>query len=65
MNFFEGSAKCIEIQNYCYEGNLIVDGSFTIPVDYNDKIKIRLGVHKIITFDKFNSEETQSESQIH
>lgn len=64
LNFMEGSAKCLEIQNFCYEGNLIVDGSFTIPVDYNEKIKISLGEKKIITFDKFNSGERQRHTPI-
>jgi hypothetical protein len=60
LNFMEGSAKSIELENFCYEGNLIVDGSFTIPVDYNQKITISVGDKKIKTFDKFNGE-----SEIH
>jgi len=49
LNFMEGTAKSIELENFCYEGILILDGSFMIPIDYNEKINISIGKNKIKT----------------
>lgn len=50
LKFMEGSVKMLKIKNYCYEGILILDGTFTIPVTYNDLINIRIGENKVKTF---------------
>jgi hypothetical protein len=52
MKYMEGSAKFIQLENFCYEGILILDGSFSIPVDYNKKIKISIGNCTIKTCNK-------------
>jgi nicotinamide riboside kinase len=52
MKYMEGSAKKIEMENYCFEGVLILDGSFLIPVDYNKTITISIGDCKIKTCEK-------------
>lgn len=52
LNFMEGTANKISLESHCYEGVLILDGSFTIPVDYNDKIKIEVGDKEITTIKK-------------
>jgi hypothetical protein len=54
LKYMEGSAKSIELQNFCFEGVLILDGSFEIPVDYNQKIKISIGNNMIKTCEKLN-----------
>jgi hypothetical protein len=51
LKFMEGSANTITLENYCYEGILILDGSFTIPVDYYNLIKIGNCDKKINTID--------------
>lgn len=52
LGFMEGSADKITLENYCYEGILILDGSFTVPIEYNEKIEIRLSDKIIKTIDK-------------
>jgi hypothetical protein len=49
LKFMEGSANSLKIRNYCYEGVLILDGTFTIPLNYDDLIKVRIGDYKIKT----------------
>lgn len=49
LNFMEGAAKTISINNYCFEGTLILDGSFSIPVSYNDIISVKVGDKKLKT----------------
>jgi hypothetical protein len=49
LNFMEGTARSIHLDNFCYEGILILDGSFTIPITYNEKIKISIGNNRIKT----------------
>jgi NAD kinase len=52
LNFMEGSAKAMSIDNFCYEGILILDGSFTIPVDYNEQLQVIIGNKNIKTLSK-------------
>jgi hypothetical protein len=54
LNFMEGTAKLITLDNFCYEGILILDGSFEVPLEYNDKIKILIGDKKIKTLGNIN-----------
>ncbi len=49
LKFMEGSSKFINIKNYCFEGVLILDGSFSIPVFYNDLISVKVGDKKLKT----------------
>ena len=51
LKFMEGSAKSLKIKNFCYEGILILDGTFTVPVLYNDLINISVGENKVRTLD--------------
>lgn len=51
LKFMEGSANNLKIRNFCYEGILILDGTFTVPVMYNDTINISIGENKVRTLD--------------
>ena len=51
LKFMEGSAKSLKIRNFCYEGVLILDGTFTVPLTYNDQINISVGENKVRTLD--------------
>jgi len=51
LKFMEGSAKSLKIRNFCYEAVLILDGTFTVPVTYNDLISISVGENKVRTLD--------------
>ncbi len=54
LTFMEGTAEVITLESFCFEGVLILDGSFTIPVSYNDVMKIKIGDNKIRTFKGFH-----------
>lgn len=49
LKFMEGSSNSLKIRNYCYEGILILDGTFTIPVKYDDLLTVKIGDYKIKT----------------
>lgn len=49
LKFMEGSVKMLKITNFCYEGILILDGTFTIPVKHDDVIKVKIGDDKVKT----------------
>jgi hypothetical protein len=49
LKFMEGSAKLVTLKNYCFEGVLILDGSFSIPVSYNSLISVKVGDKKLKT----------------
>jgi len=49
LKFMEGSSNSLKIKNYCYEGVLILDGTFTIPLNYDDLLKVEIGDNKIKT----------------
>jgi hypothetical protein len=53
LHLMEGSANSISLENFCYEGCLILDGSFEISVNYNDIVKIQISNEKISTFNNF------------
>lgn len=49
LTFMEGSVKSLQIKNFCYEGILILDGTFTIALKHDDTIKIEIGSDKVKT----------------
>lgn len=51
LKSMEGSAKSLKIRNFCYEGVFILDGTFTVPITYNDVINISVGENKVRTLD--------------
>jgi hypothetical protein len=53
LNFMEGSAKSIKLQNFCFEATLIMDGSFTIPLNYDEHLEISSEDRYIRTLGEF------------
>jgi hypothetical protein len=49
LELMEGNADKIVFDNHCFQGQLILDGSFEIPLKYNDKIEIKAENNKILT----------------
>jgi len=49
LNFMEGKANKIIIDSYCYEGRLVLDGSFKVDVDYDERLEITGGIKNIKT----------------
>ena len=52
LNFMEGKANTIIIDSYCYEGRLVLDGSFKVDVDYDERLEITGGRKNIKTAEK-------------
>ncbi len=48
----EGSVSKIKIKSFCYEGGLIVDGSFVKSVDYNEDFYITLDENQLRTIER-------------
>lgn len=51
LNFFEGNCHKLKIENYCFEGNIILDGSFNIPINYNEDIVVNMSDKKLRTIE--------------
>jgi hypothetical protein len=53
LHFMEGSAKKIKLKNFCFEGMLIMDGSFSIPLVYDEELEITVGNSIIKSISEF------------
>lgn len=51
LNFFEGSCHTLKLENYCFEGNIILDGSFNVNVNYNEDIEVNISDRKLRTIE--------------
>ena len=49
LKLYEGEVKKIKVKSHCYEGSLIVDGSFVKHLDYNDSFELSIDKQKLRT----------------
>lgn len=50
--FFEGKVNKLSLKSYCYEGNLIVDGSFVRNLRYGDSFHLSVDEEKLRILEK-------------
>jgi len=51
LNYMEGSSHKIVVDSYCYDGLLVIDGSFKVKVNYDERIEITGGSKTIKTIE--------------